>query len=168
MNNAETNAMLDTGAAVCVTDLEIVKHIGLHKSIMETKSNLVDASGNAMPIIGAVDIPITVSPHLPTVRQRFYVLDSQSNSNVLLGRDFMQKFGTVSFNFNSRKVRLGTKWITCLRINSRQRVKLCANTVIKARSEQVISVKCNSKLALLSGDFEPTRFRGLYKHLVCP
>ena len=156
--------MLDTGAAVCVTDLEIVKHIGLHKSIMETKSNLVDASGNAMPIIGAVDIPITVSPRLPTVRQRFYVLDSQSNSNVLLGRDFMQKFGTVSFNFNSRKVRLGTKWITCLHINSRQRVKLCANTVIKARSEQVISVKCNSKLALLSGDFEPTRLNrhGLY------
>ena len=107
---------------------------------METKSNLVDASGNAMPIIGAVDIPITVSPHLPTVRQQFYVLDSLSNSNVLLRRDIMQKFWTVSFNFNWRIVRLGTQLISYLRINSRQRVKLCENTVIKTRSEQVISV----------------------------
>ena len=38
---------------------------------METKSNLLDASDNAIAIIGAIDIPITVSPHLPTIRQRF-------------------------------------------------------------------------------------------------
>ena len=154
LNNTNMNGMLDSGAACCVKDLGTVEKIGKRNEITPINNELFDASNNKMRIIGAVDIPIRVSSKLPTIIQRFYVLNSRTNCNILLGRDFMAKFGRVQFDFKSGKVQLGNQWLNCVNLNGRKRVKLYESAVVKARSEQVVTLKCDPKLALLSVDFE--------------
>ena len=75
LNNTNMNGMLDSGAACCVTDLGTVEKIGKRNEITAIDNELFDASNNKMRIIGAVDIPVRVSSKLPTIIQRFYVLD---------------------------------------------------------------------------------------------
>ena len=79
------NVMLDSGAGCSVIDLDTVKKMGLVPNA-NTISNLVDASGNHMNIVGAVDIEVSFGSLKYAVTQKFQVLDGQSaNNNVLLG-----------------------------------------------------------------------------------
>ena len=84
----------------------------------------------------------------------FQVLDSVTYTNILLGRDFIKKFGAVRFDFSSNIIELGTLAIKGLS-TACSNVRLCENTVIPARSEKVLFVKCSTINSLLEGDFEP-------------
>ena len=163
------NCMLDSGSGPSIIDLCTVRTLGLtskivpneasNVSVEHSKRDLVDASGNKMNIVGTVVITVSL-PGTPDRRQTFQVLDANSHSTLLLGRDFMSTFGAVKFDFQNNRVQMGRKWINGLSMGSRKNVRLNETVTIAARTEQVVQVRCKDDLALLTGDFTP-------KHALC-
>ena len=123
-------------------------------------NDILNASGDEMDIIGVVDIPV-VMQNGKTVVQEFKVLNSKSHAIVLLGRDYMCKFNTVKFDFKKKKVQLGRTWINCVHVEARENVRLLRRTVIPARSETVISVRCKKNSSMQTVDFDPITVRGV-------
>ena len=72
----------------------------------------------------------------------------------------MKLFGSVKFDFDSNRVRLGHSWINGTSINKEEKVRLTEKSVIPARSVQVVNVRCKNRFSLLNADFEPIRLKG--------
>ena len=164
MNGRATNAVMDTGSGVSLIDLGSLEFIGLQNKIKERRKDdegLINASGRAMDISGTVDIPLVVRNK--TVVQEFKVLNSRTHPIILLGRDFMQQFKTVKFDFVKQKVQLGRTWVDCLHVESeaKERVRLLRKTVIPARSEVLVRVKCKKGVAMQTVDFSPVPVMGV-------
>ena len=163
LNGCKLNVVMDTGAGVSLIDYGSLEHIGLHHKIrmLKNESNgLINASGNEMDILGIVDIPVIIDNN-KTVMQEFKVLNSKSYSIILMGRDFMCKFKTIKFDFTRNKVRLGETWISCLHVDTRENVRLFKRTVVPARSETVVTVKCKKEWSMYTVDFDPTPIPGV-------
>ena len=164
LHNLNTHVMLDTGSGTSVIDLGTLQKIGLDNRIDKSSAkSLINASGDRMKILGSVFIPVTIPGSRPQ-DQAFQVLDSVTYSNILLGRDFMRKFGTVRFDFKENRIELGKLSITGLSTSS-YNVRLCESSIVPARSEKILLVKCSTFNSLLEGDFEPNivpNVRGLY------
>ena len=60
-----------------------------------------------MNTVGTVNLKISL-PNV-TCMQTFIVFDTGGYRNVLLGRDFMKKFGSAKFDFEKNRVQLGDK-----------------------------------------------------------
>ena len=133
---------------------KIVPNEASNVSVEQSDRDLVDASGNKLNIVGTVVISVSLSG-TPDRRQTFQVLDANSRSTLLLGRDFMSTFGAVKFDFQRNRVQMGRKWIDGLAMGSRKNVRLNETVTIAARTEQVVQVRCKDDLALLTGDFAP-------------
>ena len=72
----------------------------------------------------------------------------------------MKMLGTVKFDFTKNRVQLGNVWHNGTTLNGKEQVRIKERTIIPARSEQTVLVKCTSKLAMLSVDFEPRQVPG--------
>ena len=153
------NVMMDSGAGCSVIDMGTLEKLGLEHQIRTCTDQLVNASGHKMDIAGVVDIMVQVRG-TKSVKHEFKVLNSKTYSNVLLGRDFMKLFGSVTFNFVANRVRLGRIWVNGVRIVNKEKVRLIGKTTIPARSEQVVTVRCKDHCSLLEMDFEPKRLAG--------
>ena len=163
LNGHKLNSTMDTGAGNSVIDSGSLEHIRLHDKVRKLRdddSGLINASGDDMDIVGIVDIPVTMQ-NCKTVLQEFKVLNTKSFSIVLIGRDFMSKFGTVTFDFEKKKVQLGKTWINCMSVRNRENVRLMRRTTIPARCEAVIPVRCKKDLSLQVMDFEPVPVKGV-------
>ena len=124
-----------------------------------------------MKILGSVFTRVTIPGSQPR-EQPFQVLDSVTYSNILQGRDFMQKFGTVRFDFKESRIELGKLSIAGLSASSCN-LRLCKSSIVPASSEKILFVKFSTFSSLLEGDFEPNtvpNVRGLYatRSLVIP
>ena len=164
MNGSEMNTVLDTGAGPSLIDLGTLKHIGLQDKIKKRRvddDDLVNASGHGMDIIGVVDIPVVIKGG-KKITQEFKVLNSMSYPIVLLGRDFMQPFGTVKFDFKKKSVQLGRVRLNCLHVDAdmKERVRLITKTVVPARSEMLVRVRCKKNLSMQTVDFDPVPVKG--------
>ena len=93
--------------------------------------------------------------------QEFHVVNTKRCTNILLGRDFLQRFGSVTFDFETNWVKLAHQWFSGLELKTPQRVRLCDKSTIPARTEQTVIAKCNLKTAFLVGDFEPAHIEGV-------
>ena len=102
--------MMDSGAGCSVIDIGTLENIGLVENITPCDDHLVNASGEKMDIAGVVKIDVQIRG-TKSVKHEFKVLNAKTYSNVLLGRDFMKLFGSVTFDFVSNKVRLGRIWM---------------------------------------------------------
>ena len=69
----------------------------------------------------------------------------------------MKRFGSVKFDFNENKVQLGRTWVNVVDIKKGEYVRMVEKTSIPARSEQVITVRCKKKYAMLDADIEPRK-----------
>ena len=69
----------------------------------------------------------------------------------------MKLFGKVTFDFDNNQVRLGRTWIKGAHVKFKEKVRLIQDTVIPARSEQVVTVRCTGHCSLMEADFEPRR-----------
>ena len=154
------NAMMDSGAGCSVIDIGTLENIGLVENITSCDDHLVNASGDEMDIAGVVNINVQIQG-TKSVKHEFKVLNAKTYSNVLLGRDFMKLFGSVTFDFISNKVRLGRVWINGVRIRYKEKVRVVAESKIPARSEQVVTVRCKSHCSMLEADFEPRKLTGV-------
>ena len=163
MNGRQLNVMLDTGAGPSLIDYGSLEYIGMQEKIRLRSSDgndILNVSGDEMDIVGVVDIPV-VMQNGKTVVQEFKVLNSKSHAIVLLGRDYMSKFNTVKFDFKKKKVQLGRTWINCVHVDARENVRLLRRTVLPARSETVISVRCKKNSSMQTVDFDPITVRGV-------
>ena len=165
MNNCQVNVTMDSGAGCSLIDYGSLEHIGLEKEIRmqkDEKGEFINASGDEMDIVGVVDIPV-VMQNKKTVIQEFKVLNSKTHSIVLIGRDYMSKFGTVTFDFANGKVHLGKLSINCVRVeDTSENVRLIERTTIPARCETVITVRCKKKLSMQTVDFDPVPVKGVF------
>ena len=142
------NATLDSGAGPSVIDMGIVEILGLQHQITMCEENLVNASGDPMDIAGVVMIQVKIRG-AKSVKHEFKVLNSKTYSRVLLGRDFMKLFGTVTFDFVGNSVRLGRVWVNGVRVRNKEKVRVNEKTVVPARSEQVVLARCEDHCSLL-------------------
>lgn len=157
-----TNALLDTGASCSLIDIGTLRNLSLDNKIMKSQHEIVNASGNKMNISGSVNIEVSLQNKV--ISQNFKVLHAESYQNVLLGRDFLSKFGNVELDFTNKRVRLGTGWHKFLKVKDICPVTLINEVTIPGRSENIIEVHCPKSSSLVTADFEPlTRFTtGIY------
>ena len=149
-----------------VIDIGTLEKVGLVQEITESNDRLVNASGEEMDIAGVVKIKVHIRG-TKLVSHEFKVLNAKTYSNVLLGRDFMKLFGSVTFNFASNRVRLGRIWINGIRIVHKEKVRIVQKTIIPARSETVITVRCKDHCSMIEMDFEPKELVGLSGVFMC-
>eukprot|EP00794_Sanderia_malayensis_P000982 gene982-296_t len=158
--------MLDSGAGVSIIDSESLKLLNITEQIIPTSDNLIDASGNRMDISGKVTLNVLIKGTSHTKPQEFHVVKTNRATNILLGRDFMEKFGSMTLDFKHNKVQLGNTWLSGLRINKPQKVRVAEATLVPARTETVVTARCPPSAAFLAGDFQPTQqigtFQGIY------
>ena len=145
-----TNAIVDSGAHCSIISSDILSKVS--EDILQTEKVLLDASGNYMNVIGKVILPIKVNG-IKVKLVEFYVVDSK-RSCLLLGRNFMKTFGSVTFDFRNSRVKLGEVWCDEVKRNKKEVVRLTQKTIIPARCEKVVHVNCNKNMGLISGDFE--------------
>ena len=67
----------------------------------------------------------------------------------------MALYRTVTFDFTSTRIKLDNKWCNGLSVRHKEHVRLIEKTVIPARTEKVVVIKCHKRNALIPGDFEP-------------
>ena len=159
MEEKDVNATLDSGAGCSVMDIGTLGELGLQDNIVPCSDHLVNASGERMDIAGVVNVRLQLHG-IKAIKHEFKVLNAKTFSNVLLGRDFMKLFGKVTFDFDNNQVRLGRTWIKSAHVKFKEKVRLIRDTVIPARSEQVVTVRCTGHCSLLEADFEPKRLSG--------
>ena len=157
---------MDSEAGCSVIDMGALETLRLKQLIKPCTDQLVNASGHEMDIAGVVDIEVKLRG-TKMFKHEFKVLNTKTYSNVLIGRDFMKLFGTVTFNFLANKVRLGKVWINGVRIQHKEKVRLTQKTLIPARSEQVVTVRSKEHCALLEMDFEPKKVNHSKGIVVC-
>ena len=114
---------MDSGAGPSVIDMGTLELLGLRNKITPCNENLVNASGHDMDIAGVVSINVQIRG-TKRVRHEFKVLNAKTYTNVLLGRDFMKLFGTVTFDFVANRIRLGRIWINGVRVRDNEKVEL--------------------------------------------
>ena len=91
--------MIETGASCSLMDIGTFEKIGLNTEIEQnTHYSLTDALGNAMNIIGTVNISVSLNPNL-VLNQNVKILNSRTYKHVLLGRDFLSHFRNIEFDF---------------------------------------------------------------------
>ena len=158
IKNLITNAIVDSGAYCSIISNDVLSKVG--EEILQTDKSLLDASGNYMNVRGKVTLPIKVNG-IKVKLVEFYVVDSK-RSCILLGRNFMKTFGSVTFDFRNSRVQLGEVLCDEVKRNQKVVVRILHKTVIPARCEKVIHVNCGKNMGLISGDFE-SKLWGRYR-----
>lgn len=154
LQNKDVNAVIDTGAGRSVIDIGSLEHIGLVDGVQKTKDGLVNASGDEMNVLGMVKIDVKLL-NMRNVTHEFMVINTKSFKNILLGRDFMERFNIVTFDFSRHRVKLGTVWVDCIKsLSSPVKVRLVSPTNVPARCEKIVAVRCPKKYSILDLDFE--------------
>ena len=163
MNGRQLNVTMDSGAGCSVLDYGSLEHMGLHhqiRKLREEDDGLINASGHDMDILGVVDIPVSMQ-NIKTVVQEFKVLNSKSHSIVLIGRDYMSRFGTVTFDFTKKRVQLGKSYINFVQVDTRENVRVTKRAIIPSRCETVLSVRCKKNFSMQTVDFDPVPVKGV-------
>ena len=90
------------------------------EDVKQCDEYLYDASNNKMDIIGTVSAVEVVNSKKP-VRHDFHVLNKETYSTILLGRDFMRKVDEVSLNIKDNAVKIRNVWVKGVQIS-----RMCA------------------------------------------
>ena len=147
LNNTNMNGMLDSGAAYCVADLSTVEKIGYlmpQTARCKLLAQLIFLKEFPRHCLRSSNVSMYLTPVRIVIF--FWVEILWLNlvvSNLILN---LEKFNSA------------TNGKIALSLNSPNRKKLHESAVVKARSDQVLSLKCDPKLALLSVHFEEGLF----------
>ena len=140
-NGVMANSILDSGAGVSVMDVGTYEKLKLSDNMKPTNDILRDASGNTMEILGVAKMKVHVIGSSRTFIHEFNILNSRSNHNVIMGRDLMKKFGTVTFDFENDKISLDGRNIKGLSLPNRKvMVRTLEDIEVPARTEQIAFV----------------------------
>ena len=164
MNSKHVNGLMDTGAAVCVMDLGTLNQLVPSPKLLPTTRTLMDASRTKMDILGKFFLDVKLSGSRKTVKQKFYILNSQSSKNVILGVDFMKKLGKVTFDFEKGVIQVQDRSLKTVCIDKTVS-RIDGKVTLPARSETIVQVRCSTQASMVTGDFVPAnafRIRGIY------
>ena len=114
-----------------------------------------------MDILGTTLLDIYIPKTGKSYTQIFYVLNSNYSNKLLLGRDFMEKLGVVTFDFMNNRAKLGNAWINGVRLSNKKELRLTSNIKIPSRSENLFTVHCSPNLSFVPFDFEPHKIPGV-------
>ena len=98
-------ALLDTGARVNVMDKQTIDELGLTHHVKPESSHVYGICGTPVAVVGSIEIPIEVDDKT-TEWTRVYVLEGKEQA-LLLGRQFLEQFGRVVFDWEDRTITLG-------------------------------------------------------------
>ena len=163
-NNVVANSILDSGAGVSVMDLGTYESLqigGAIKKMEKCRDVLRDASDNQMDILGIAKIKVQVCGTGKHFFHNFRILNHRSYRNVIMGRDLMRKFKTVTFDFEKDAIILDGRRIKGVSSPTRKvTVRTSGNLEIPARSETIAVVTSNREYAFVTGDFKPQKVPG--------
>ena len=131
-------------------------------SLSPADKTLKDASHNNIKLLGKVTLPVQVrydNGDTVTKNVEFFVSDSDSSSCVLLGRNFMCQFGTVSLDFDNNSITLGDTRCSGFRTYG-GRAKVAGQTSVPAKSEVLVRLKSRRGNGLVKADFVPDMHNG--------
>ena len=114
------NTLIDSGASCCIIDKSSFQNLRAGE-MRKTNKTFLDASGNNMTIIGSTVLEIRPMGSREIKRVEFFVSDSESHRCILLGRNFMGLFNTVTFDFENNRVKFGDQWCSGLHVQNRVR-----------------------------------------------
>ena len=169
--------MLDSGAGVSVMDLGTFEMLGVGGEIRDMEQCddvLRDASDNQMDILGIAKILVHVCGSGKRFYHNFRILNQRSYRNVIMGRDLMKKFKTVTFDFENDAIHLDGRTIKGVAPPIRKiSVRAVENLVIPARMETVAVVTSDRNYAFVTSNFKPQKLPGqpniyLSKAMVTP
>ena len=155
LKDTRFNCMVDSGAGCSLVTKGIIEML---KPVKLTSPDrlLRDASQNAIKLIGKTRLPIRIigskGELINTVD--FYVSNSENTNCVLLGRNFIKKFGSTEFNFESNRIKLGHIWCNGLEIKE-SRMTLIRDAIIPNTTEKFIRVKGKTGNGLVQAEFAP-------------
>ena len=152
---------MDSGAGVSIIDTKTLDDLKICCKLESKRKQLFDASGNIMDIIGTTPLKIYIPKTGKGYTHVFYVLRSNYTTKILLGRDIMEKFGVITFDFTNNRAKLGTTWINGVGIFNEKELRLSSQTTIPPRSENIFTVRCSTDLAFVPLDFEPRKLPGV-------
>ena len=107
LHGQTANMLVDSGASTTLVDTATATKAGLAKAGNPTKVNGLSCSTPAQPV--TIDQLAVGSVQLPTVTGISVGPESSSSSEVvgLIGSDILSTYGTVTFDYNAKKVTLG-------------------------------------------------------------
>ena len=100
-SGALSNVFVDTGSSLNVMAKTTLDQLSYQGTPMRRSGVVVKAfNGSRKSIIGEVDLPITIGPHLFQIT--FQVMDIQTAYNCLLGRPWIHEPGAVTFTLHQK------------------------------------------------------------------
>ena len=134
-------ALLDTGAKVNVVDRQTVEYLGLGQFIKPEIGRVYGVCGTPVSVVGSIEIPIEVNGE-KAEKTHVQVLDGEEQA-LLLGRQFLRRFGRVEFDWDKGTITLGKVKVTiqgngCRRNPNRKSAHCEVNQY--RRSRQIIQV----------------------------
>ena len=87
-------------------DSSTAKKTKFFESMVPVPSDVYGLCNNPVPVLGYAEAEIHMEKGEPTL-QRIQILDSDEPT-LLLGRIFMQKLGSVEFDFKRGRIKLGS------------------------------------------------------------
>lgn len=90
-------------------------------------------------------------------KQEFRVLNNETCANIILGRDFLKKYGEITFDFENNRIKVDKRWLKGITIENKQKQKVTLSSAITLppRSEKVVIVNCKASYGLLESEFHP-------------
>ena len=165
LNSRKTNALMDTGAGVSVMDMGSLLQVEQTPKLIGTDKILLDASRAKMDILGTIDLEVKLVGEHKTIKQTFYILNSMSAKNAILGVDFMKKLGKVTFDFEKGEVYVKDRRFKTANVKNRVVGRIAEKVTLPARSEMIVAVSCPDQASMITADFAPSRVfqnRGVY------
>ena len=129
VNGLKVNALVDTGAEVSLVRCGLLSGL----PIQATGVVLVDAQGRRIATEGEVDLALSVGHR--QVRHRFVV--ARVTSDILLGMDFLSKFGCV-VDFSRNMLKMCGQWVPWQLSRNDSCQKVCS-VEVGSESQAVIS-----------------------------
>ena len=105
INNNKCVAMLDSGATMSVIEVQMLKRWNLHNVMKPDPGRLRVFDNRIVPSMGKVSLTVKVNDSL--TEHQFVVVDINAGMSTVLGQNFLCKFGSTEFNWNTGEVRLG-------------------------------------------------------------
>ena len=131
------------------------------EEMKKCKDVLRDASDNQMDILGIARIKVHVCGSGKQFMHNFHILNQRTYRNVIMGRDLMRKFKSVTFDFERDAIHLNGSCIKGVSPPNRKiSVRLIENVVIPARTEMVTVVSSNKDYAFVTSNFKPQKLPG--------
>ena len=101
-------ALIDTGSMISMVTPKLVQRLGLEVDTSARPSSLTGISGESLVVSGSVTCDIQLQREGVARTWKFLVMEMNTHP-VLLGADFLNEVGSLSFDFRQHKVFYGEK-----------------------------------------------------------